>query len=314
MEELFVKGELKEQLKLFARAAAKGHEESIWILSVWKDVAMAASAVKEAFAKTEEPLGWYNAGMLSDGRERFDFFKKSAEGDCSWGQVEYGWYFEAGQFVEKDEKVYVEWLEKAANQNNPEALYWLGSWFKDKGDENDMEKAVSYYRRAAELGWKNSMEDLAQMLVTGERCEKRQSVIWYAKRDSDWFWYFLQTAARGAFERGKTDDLDCDDFNQLCYSLGWGLYWYGYDSEGWNERNDEEKVFGNRCLDYYCPCVELQQKSIFTFLLCWNQTTRGVKGPGQMIARLVWNAREDNLVQAFGQNEGEEPEMKQIKK
>jgi hypothetical protein len=42
--------------------------------------------------------------MLLGSRERFDFFKKSAEAGCSWGQVEYGEYFQNGrrEFVEKD--------------------------------------------------------------------------------------------------------------------------------------------------------------------------------------------------------------------
>jgi hypothetical protein len=72
--------DLGEQFQLFERAAAKGHEESIWILSVVKDVEMEESALREVFAKTETPLGWGFAAMLSGGREQFDFYKKSAEG------------------------------------------------------------------------------------------------------------------------------------------------------------------------------------------------------------------------------------------
>jgi hypothetical protein len=109
------------------------------------------------------------------------------------------------------------------------------------------------------------------------------------------------------------EQMTCD-FDQLCYTLGWGLYWYLYDSDPWRRRKDEVERFSNRCLDYYCSCVELQQKSIFTLLWCWNQTT-GVKGPGQIIAPMVWEQREDNLVVPFDQNNGgEEPEMKRIKK
>jgi hypothetical protein len=118
-----------------------------------------------------------------------------------------------------------------------------------------------------------------------------------------------------AFEEETFEKFDCD-FNQLCYALGWGLYWYQYRSTEWNERSDEEKAFGSHCLDYYCSCVELQQKSIFTFLLCWNQTT-GVKGPGQIIGQMVWEEREDNLLIPFEESEeedSEEPEMKRIKK
>jgi hypothetical protein len=33
-----------------------------------------------------------------------------------------------------------------------------------------------------------------------------------------------------------------------------------------------------------------------------------------MIAQMVWEGREDNLVEMFEQNDGEEPETKRIKK
>ena len=172
--EEFDSDELEESFGWFERAAAKGHEESIWILSVVNDVEMKEKALKEAFAKTEEPLGWYFAGWFSyDGREQFDFYKKSAEGGCSWGQVAYGDYFEHGKaFVEEDTKVYLEWLEKAANQNNPRAMHNLGQWFRQGGKGNDKEKAVSYYRAAAELGWKLAMNSLAEMLRNGDGCGK----------------------------------------------------------------------------------------------------------------------------------------------
>jgi hypothetical protein len=290
----------KESFQRFERAAAKGHEESIWILSVVKDVGMEKSAVKEAFTKTEEPLGWCFAGYLSDsGREAFEYYKKSAEGGCSWGQVKYGWCFKRGESVEQDEKVYLEWVVKAASQNNPSAIERLGYWFR-YGGGRDKEKAVSYYRTSAELGWKSSMNYLAEMFRYGEGCTKdlRQAAIWCAKcRDSYVFWELLEEARR-ALEGGATEDFGYD-FDQLCYSIGWGLYWYRFDSERWNSQSDKDQAFGNRCLDYYCSCVDQQQKSIFTFLLCWNRTTGRVNGPGQMIAQMVWEGREDNLVKKF---------------
>jgi hypothetical protein len=308
---------LEECFARFERAAGKGHEESIWILSVWKDAQLEWNAVIEACAKTEAPLGWWFVGELSDGREQFDLMKKSAEGGCSWGQVAYGDYFEYGRggFVEKDMKASVEWLEKAANQNSPQAMEELGHWFRDK---KDMEKAVSFYRAAAELGWKDSMGYLAIMLKSGNGCAKdlRQAAIWGAKEDlhavfGTVFWSMLGKAKR-LLGSGATEDLDCD-FNQLCYALGWGLFWYQYESWTWKALNGEEKVFSDLCLDFYCSCVEMQQKSIFTFLWFWNRTT-GVKGPGQMIAQMVWRGREDNLVKMFEEHDGEEPETKRIKK
>jgi hypothetical protein len=298
IEEFDLDKDLEKQFQRFERAAAKGHEESIWIVSVVKDVEMEKIALKDAFAKAEEPLGWCFAGLLSDdGREKFDFLKKSAEGGCSWGQAEYGMHFRFGGLVQKDMKVYLELIEKAMNQNNPQAMDKLGDWFRTDG--GDKEKAVSYFGAAAESGWKFSMNTLAQMLSKGQGCAKdlRQAAIWSAKGSySDVFWWLLEEA-KEALESRATEDLDCD-FDQLCYSLGGGLYWHQYGRWGWSAKSDDHD-FGNRCLDFYCYCVELQQKSIFTFLLCWNRTTGGIKGPGQMIAKMVWDKREDNLVKMF---------------
>jgi hypothetical protein len=285
----------------FERAAAKGHEESIWILGVVKGVEMKKGDLIEAFAKTDKPLGWFFAGYLSDGREEFDFFKKSAEGGCSWGQVGYGLYFTRGLHVEKDRKMFLEWLEKATNQNNPSAMNFYTNWFRAEGYDSD--RASSYCLAGAELGWKQSMDSLAVMLRYGEGCtmDLRQAAIWGAKGDSGLFWDQLEEA-KEALESGATEDLECD-FDQLCYSLGWGLYWYQYGGKDWNEQDDKDRAFGNRCLDYYCSCVELQRESIFTFLLFWNRMTGGIKGPGQMIAQMAWEGREDNLLKGFERSE-----------
>jgi hypothetical protein len=111
-------------------------------------------------------------------------------------------------------------------------------------------------------------------------------------------------------ESDGTKDLNWIFF----YTLGWGLYWYQFGTAEWNKRTNEEKALSNFCLDYYCSCVEQQQKSIFTLLSCWNRST-GIKGPGQMIAQMVWEDKENNLVDIFAlQNDGEEPEVKRIKK
>jgi TPR repeat protein len=298
--------DLEQSFPLFERAAAKGHEESIWILSVVTGVARDdRKALEEAFAKTEEPLGWFFAGFLAPFRskEEFSFCEKSALGGCSWGQAAYAVYFKYGYGVRRDKTVYVEWLEKAASQGNPQAMCKLGDWFRGKGA--DKEKAVRLARGAAEVGWGSSVGALARMLQEGEGCAKdlRQAAIWSAKGKSKLFFYLLEVAKR-VYERGMTEDLDYD-LDQFCYSLGWGLYWYMSGAQLWNQiriGSEEGKVFGDKCLDFYCSCVELQQKSIFTFLLCWNRTTGGIKGPGQMIAQMVWKGREDNLVKTFEEN------------
>jgi hypothetical protein len=72
-----------------------------------------------------------------------------------------------------------------------------------------------------------------------------------------------------------------------------------WEAQSWEENSDEKRVFARQCLDYYCCCVELQQESIIMFLLFWNRTAEGVKVLGQMIGRMVWEAREENVVKSF---------------
>ena len=70
--EEFDPDDLNKSFKRFERAAAKGHEEAIWIVSVMKVVKMEKTALREAFAKTEEPLGYclgecFQKGVLMSG-------------------------------------------------------------------------------------------------------------------------------------------------------------------------------------------------------------------------------------------------------
>jgi hypothetical protein len=271
---------LEKGFERFERAAAKGHEESIWITGVAKGAKMEKNALKEAFAKTEEPLGWHFAGKLSKwkSREGFDFYKKSAEGGCSWGQVAYAFFFKVGHFVEKDEKVFLEWLEKAANQNNPCAMFWLGFYYRNEGD--DQQKAVSHFRAAAELGWKIAMDRLAESFLTGWGCvqDLRQAMICGAKAIDNTYYELRDMVKKHLLSFALEEPV----LNEYCFWLGWGLYWYAeYDVSGWLDSN---------LLEYFIACDTEQKKALTTFLVFWNQTT-GVKGPGQMIGQMVWEAK-----------------------
>jgi hypothetical protein len=295
MDALYSDDELEEAFGRFETAAAKGHEESVWIGSVVKDVEMTKSDLKKTFAQTEKPLGWWAAAMLSelDSREEFDFFKKSAEGGCSWGQLSYAWFFhQPSNFVAQDRKAYVEWLEKAARQDNPLAFHWLGDWFGKRLEGNDKEKEFRYVRRAAELGMKSAMIQLAMLFSKGDGCVKdlRLAAIWSAKgKDADVsdVYQKLLLLAKDDFEEGCLGP----GLDQFCCSLGWGLYWHLYGSEDWDDDlSDPEKAFANSCLDYYCATMDLHQKSILTFLLCWKHTV-GVNDVGVMIGKMIWKER-----------------------
>jgi TPR repeat protein len=255
--------------------------------------------LKEAFAKTEEPLGWYFAGRLSSSTsdEQFAFYKKSAEGGCSWGQVGYGWLLCSGEerFGELDEEAYLQWLKKAANQNNVEALDWLGNWYLDAERTGE---ARTYYERAAAVGWKDAIRSLARILRTGDGCEANgaAAVFLCARGNLRWFWHILQDTNELLENKSKADFPA--DYHRICYALGWGMYWYMDGSDELKKQSTKYVGFASRCMNYYCSCIEMQQKSIFTFLLCWKQNV-GVKDIGRIIAQMVWEGRETKLVKSF---------------
>jgi hypothetical protein len=77
------------------------------------------------------------------------------------------------------------------------------------------------------------------------------------------------------------------------------MYWYMHGTEGWaNWENQFDKKMALECLDYYCESVELQQKSILTFLRFWTETT-GVKEPARLISKMVWEQREERLIRPY---------------
>jgi TPR repeat protein len=294
---------LSQQLRKFEKAAAKGHEQSLWVLRAAAGIREEKQCLKEAFGKTNEPLGWYLAGKLSDvqSREAFDFYQKSAEGGCAWAQVEYAWYFGGGSdFVEKDESKYLALLEQEVNQSNPKAMSWLADYWTFQSnlsvDHEVAAKVLALHEGAVALGWKDSMSRLSMALHDAEICEAdwRRAIRLSARACVFGFWALLEDVME-MFESGEDED---GDFNPLCYSLGWGLYWYPCSSGFSNCCSEEQTTFGEGCLDYYCSCVELQQKSIVTFLLFWNRTV-GIRGPGQIIGKMVWYGREDNLLKGF---------------
>jgi TPR repeat protein len=271
-------GNFSVEIAAFKKAAAKGHEESIWLLDVIKDVEPVVSAIKEVLIETEEPLGWYLAGEFSfwNSAQRFDFHKKSAEGGCSWAQVRYGWYFRRGRFVQQSDAKFREWLKKAADQNNGWAMTQLGQ-FGPPSEAEGLQIA------AFTLGWKAAAD-----ILSHRSNNFHTGVKWAAKGVSNCFYEYL------------TDQFNVGDRDPLCcYLLGRGLYFHQYGGEFWNNDLDSlTQAFGEECLDFFCDCIDLQQESIFTFLMFWNRIV-GIKGPGQMIGQMVWKEREKNLVKSF---------------
>jgi hypothetical protein len=307
--ELILEEDRWESFWCAEKAAEKGHEEARWIWRVMRGTDVDSIAdLKEYFAERNDPLGWFLEGVTSDydSMEQLNLFKKSAEAGCSWGQALYADCIRRGKFAEVDPKECVTWLEKAINQNNPLAMHRLGEYWSEGG--GDEKTVLRYYRAAADLGWKESNDQLSSMSVDGNgTIDLRQGVVLSAKGTSYEVFNRRFMEAVGAFNFGGTKYVGYDE---VCYTLGWGLFWHVYVSDVWNALlTEKRRLFGNYCMEFYISCVELQGESIFTFLLCWNRTMGG-KVSGKMIAQMVWEGRADNLVKSL---EASEPELKKIK-
>lgn len=119
-----------------------------------------------------------------------------------------------------------------------------------------------------------------------------QAVRWGAPIESHYFDIVLDI-----FKNEETlSSLSEDGRNILTMAIGNGLYWYVYD-DGWKNRQPEKtRRFSEKCFKYYCDAIELQQKSIFTFLWCWCQPLGNCgrqKDVGRLIAKMVWKTRND---------------------
>jgi hypothetical protein len=296
--------EQERTLQTFRSAAAKNHQDARWVLSVFEGGSW--EGLKDRFVQSDRALGWYIGALLAnDTEEKFNLVKKSAEADCSWAQVAYGLYFhraKEGDLVEQNDELYLKWLEKAGD--NCSANWRKGLYFSQV--ENSPEKALNCFRKAGGAGRRDAMEEAANFTKSKNLIG---AVILSAKAVNygPLFWNVLRDAMRA--EKTNRKNLDCD-FDQLCYFLGWGLFWYRFGTMYWNEDDDEEEddemdektaAFSHRCLDFYCANVETQQKSLLTFLLFWNQTV-GVKDVGRMIGKLVWEDRREHLVTLFKNN------------
>jgi hypothetical protein len=58
------------------------------------------------------------------------------------------------------------------------------------------------------------------------------------------------------------------------------------------------KRFGEKLLDFFCRCVELQQEAIWLFLMYWKRAV-GIKDLGRLIAEQVYQERAKNVLVDF---------------
>ena len=140
----------------------------------------------EMAAKQNNALGMMN---LADLNIQEDTLKKAKPLLVKAAKKEYGYaqYLLAMNFFDlysENNKGALFWLERAANNDEPEALYQLGVYYSE-GGEADLAKSIKYYQRAAELNHADATLALSYLYDEGISVEQ----------DDDKALFFLKKAA-----------------------------------------------------------------------------------------------------------------------
>lgn len=140
----------------------------------------------EMAAKQNNALGMMN---LADLYIQEDKLKKAKPLLVKAAKKEYGYaqYLLAMNFFDlysENNKGALFWLERAANNDEPEALYQLGVYYSE-GGEADLAKSIKYYQRAAELNHADAALALSYIYDEGISVEQ----------DEDKALFFLKKAA-----------------------------------------------------------------------------------------------------------------------
>ena len=147
----------------------------------------------EMAAKQNNALGMMN---LADLYIQEDKLKKAKPLLVKAAKKEYGYaqYLLAMNFFDlysDNNKEALFWLERAASNDEPHALYQLGLYYAEKAD---LAKSIQYYQRAAELNYGDALLELSYIYGEGIGVEQ----------DEDKALFFLKKAA----ESGNQEVLD----------------------------------------------------------------------------------------------------------
>ena len=134
-------------------------------------------SIEQAF---NQALDAYKAGNFAEAAGQW---LALAEDGCAPAQRALGSLYERGQGVEKNAENAFEWTKKAAEQNDPVAMFNLACYHdKGFGAEKNQQTALTWYRKAAEYGHPEAAALIASLIETGDRGlakDMDEAVRWY---------------------------------------------------------------------------------------------------------------------------------------
>lgn len=185
----------KQAALWFRKAAEQGHAKAQYNLGVAYTTALGVDhddaearkwflkSAQQGFANAQFNMGLLEAKGTSGTRnmeQAFGWFLKAAEQGLPRAQFMTGFFYSSGEGCRKDHDEAMKWISKAAEQNDTEALLWLGDSY---ALNDDMKKAFSHWKKAADLNHPKALYILAQCYEQGNMVEQneRQAFELYRK-------------------------------------------------------------------------------------------------------------------------------------
>lgn len=154
-----------------------------FLLGCGKEKQHEPNTPQEMYARVRELLQPSTPNTAADPHQAIRWLRRAAESGFLQAQTDLGGiYLQGGKYgIAADGKEALKWFTAAANQGNKEALYYIGLIYKrGQGVPQDTQKALSFWRQAAEVGVADASLALGAELI--QRPESIQEGVKWLKR------------------------------------------------------------------------------------------------------------------------------------
>ena len=135
-------------------------------------------------------LNWHGLGVTKNGKDAFNWVRKSASSGSIWAQFALGVIYEKGEpssGLRKDEWEASRWYRKAGTSGLVLAQMELAERYKmGKGVSKSKEESLKWYKMAAKQGYKPAQEELKTLEWNGELTE--EDMNYYLKSTGDFIY------------------------------------------------------------------------------------------------------------------------------